>query len=393
MFCTRAGKLGGKHNDMDILFVDDDVTALKAARQILGTHFQVAFAADGREAAALLSRADAWAVVVAPMHLEDDAGLPLLTEVGRRSPETVRVLLAYAEELSGAVEFCSREAIFRVLRKPCTPELLISTVRAGLEQHRLLCSEQETLEHTLVATVRTLNDVLSGACPEAFGRAVRVTRVVDHLLRKFPVTAPWRFHVAATLSQLGCVTLEQELVSKAYAGAPLTDVERLRFESHPQRASEILSSIPHFGPVAWMIDQQLQPEIPPFLSEEPGVPIAEIDLGARMLKLAVAFEGLRATVVSEEFIQLRLRGRPAEFSAELVHALSGLGPAETFKDLRRVPTAKLKPGMILNQEIRNRQGLLIIGKGQQVTLSMLFKLENFSRAGSIDKEVMAFVDQ
>jgi hypothetical protein len=60
-------------------------------------------------------------------------------------------------------------------------------------------------------------------------------------------------------------------------------------------------------------------------------------------------------------------------------------------ELRKVSTAKLTIGMILQQEIRTRTGMLMVAKGQEVTYALLIKLENFSRAGTIDDEIMALV--
>jgi hypothetical protein len=47
--------------------------------------------------------------------------------------------------------------------------------------------------------------------------------------------------------------------------------------------------------------------------------------------------------------------------------------------------------MILQQEIRTRTGMLLVLDGHEITQALLIKLDNFSRAGTIDKEVMALV--
>jgi hypothetical protein len=47
--------------------------------------------------------------------------------------------------------------------------------------------------------------------------------------------------------------------------------------------------------------------------------------------------------------------------------------------------------MILQQEIRTRSGTLMVPKGHEITPALLIKLENFSRAGSIDAEIMVLV--
>ena len=60
-------------------------------------------------------------------------------------------------------------------------------------------------------------------------------------------------------------------------------------------------------------------------------------------------------------------------------------------ELHKVPVAKLCTGMILQQEVRNRDGLLIVARGQEVTHSLLMRLQNFSRARLIDNEIMVSV--
>jgi len=47
--------------------------------------------------------------------------------------------------------------------------------------------------------------------------------------------------------------------------------------------------------------------------------------------------------------------------------------------------------MILDQEIKNSQGVLLVAKGQELTSALIMRLTNYSRATAIDKEVMAFI--
>ena len=60
-------------------------------------------------------------------------------------------------------------------------------------------------------------------------------------------------------------------------------------------------------------------------------------------------------------------------------------------ELRKLPLSKVRAGMFLQQEIRTKAGMLVVAKGQEVTHTLLIKLENFSLAGTIDKEVMVLV--
>ena len=110
-----------------------------------------------------------------------------------------------------------------------------------------------------------------------------------------------------------------------------------------------------------------------------------------MLKLAVAFDSLRMKGLSDEAAIAKLRERRNELGSELVEALAGIKPESARTELRKIPASKLMTGMILQQEIRTKSGMLVVAKGQEITHALLIKLSNFAQAGTIDKEIMALV--
>jgi hypothetical protein len=140
-----------------------------------------------------------------------------------------------------------------------------------------------------------------------------------------------------------------------------------------------------------MIGQQLLKETQQTVPEVSGASAEAIVFGAKMLKLAVAFDDLTMKGLSDEDAIVKLRGRYGEFGSELVEALAGIKPESTKMESRKVPTSSFTTGMILRQEIRTRTGALVAAKGQEITRALMIKLDNFSRAGTIDKEIMVLV--
>ena len=111
---------------------------------------------------------------------------------------------------------------------------------------------------------------------------------------------------------------------------------------------------------------------------------------AKVLKLAVAFEQRREKFPAKGAALPHLRERSKEFEPGMLDILADLPPLEAMKQLRKVSTARLRAGMVLDQEIKNGQGILLVAKGQELTSALIMRLENHARAGTIDKEVMAF---
>ena len=96
------------------------------------------------------------------------------------------------------------------LRKPCS-----ASIKNGIEQYRLVHAEKHLLENTLNATVKVLVNVLGlinpvGAAPRRADPALRGER----RRRASALPASWQYHLAAMISQLGCITLPQETLAR-----------------------------------------------------------------------------------------------------------------------------------------------------------------------------------
>jgi DNA-binding NtrC family response regulator len=65
-------------------------------------------------------------------------GATLLGLVRQRAPDTVRILLTGAESARAADD---DGCFFRVLSKPCAPSVLVSTVKAAMQEYSRLLGE------------------------------------------------------------------------------------------------------------------------------------------------------------------------------------------------------------------------------------------------------------
>jgi DNA-binding response OmpR family regulator len=373
-----------------ILFVDDDPDTLDAYKRILSPEFKIDLADGAASGFAAVERNGPYSVVISDMRMPVMTGAEFLGQVRQRASDTVRMLLTGDTDLGSAIEAVNQGNIFRFLTKPCKPEVLANAITAGITQYRLITGERELLERTLLGSIKVLTDVLSAASPEAFGRSTRIAHYVRHIIGKVKLPSPWCIEAAATLSQLGCITLEPETMQRAYAGVKLTPEEQARFDAHPQAAMELLKNIPRLESASWMIGQQLKRDIPK-AENCPGYSSTELSLAANILKLAVAFEELRFKSPSKSVAIARLRDRSNEFEPSLVNTLRDLPADDADKQLSRVSTSRLRAGMILDQEIKNSQGALLVAKGQELTSALIMRLTNYSQVTAIDKEVMVFI--
>ena len=120
------------------------------------------------------------------------------------------------------------------------PDVLIDTLTAALQQHKLITAERELLEQTLSGSIRVLCDMLSFANPEAFGRSSRITRSVQAIADLLQLPDPWLTTTAAMLSQIGCVILPEIVLDKVYRG-----------ETDRGKSRSCINSIPSWARISW----------------------------------------------------------------------------------------------------------------------------------------------
>ena len=376
-----------------VLFVDDERAVLDGYKRVLHREFQIDISVSGEEGLAMIRDHGPYSVVISDMRMPVMNGAQFLAQVRQRAPDTVRMLLTGYTDLSAAMDAVNEGNIFRFLTKPCEADALAKAIHSGIDQYRLITAEKELLENTLMGSIKALTEVMSAASPEAFGRSMRIAAYVRRLAAKFKLASPWRFEAAAMLSQLGCMTLDPELIKMAYAGEPLSLEERTRFAAHPQVARDLLAHIPRLEPIAWMISQQLVKEKRGTYPDEPTTPEEVIPFGAKILKLAIALDNYRMRGLSLDEAIARLREYHDEFGLKLIEALAEIERETVSAQLRTVSASKLEIGMILQQDIKTKAGMLLIPKGQEVTQALKIKLDNFSRAGMIDSELSVLVPE
>lgn len=174
-----------------ILCVDDEPNVLNAYQRALRKEFQIETAVGGAPGLAAIDSQGPYAVIVTDMQMPGMDGIQFLAQVKEKSPDSIRIMLTGNADQHTAIEAVNEGNIFRFLTKPCPPEVLAKTLKAGLQQYRLVMVEKELLEKTLRSSIQVLTDILSLVNPTAFSRASRVQRLVCALAAKLQIEQAW----------------------------------------------------------------------------------------------------------------------------------------------------------------------------------------------------------
>jgi HD-like signal output (HDOD) protein len=125
-----------------VLFVDDEPAVLSGLRRMLHpmrAEWRMTFVTSANEALGVLA-SDPADVIIADMRMPGVDGATLLTEIRRRWPDTVRIILSgYADDQAA---LRSVAVAHQFLSKPCDPESLSATVRSACQMRDRLADPQ-----------------------------------------------------------------------------------------------------------------------------------------------------------------------------------------------------------------------------------------------------------
>jgi response regulator RpfG family c-di-GMP phosphodiesterase len=369
-----------------VLCVDDDANILAAYRRQLRKQFDIDTAEGGAQGLEAVAGRGPYAVIVADMGMPGMDGAQFLRKARQLAPDSVRMMLTGNADQQTAVTAVNEGSIFRFLTKPCPTETFAQALAAGIEQHRLITAEKELLEQTLRGSIKVLTEVLALVNPAAFGRATRIQRLVRQLAAELKAENAWQLEVAAMLSQIGCVTIPEHVLGKVYEGVPLSEDEERMFDAHPRVGHDLIAHIPRLGEVAAAIALQERrfdgTNAPP---KEPRD--AELPLGGRLLKVVLDFDSLAAREPSRIKVLEVLRQRAGWYDPAILDALQKVLGVETRLEVQELRVCQLKVHMVLAEDVLTDKGLLLVAKGQEITPTLLQRLENYALRGTIREPI------
>ncbi len=354
-----------------VLFVDDEAMLLAGLRRVLHKEFEIEIAESGSAGLDALTRSGPFSVVVSDLRMPVMDGVEFLRRAAEQHPATVRVMLSGQADLARAVAAINEGQIFRFVTKPCLPDSIRRVLADACAQHDLIVAERRLLEETLAGSIALLTDVLELANPTAFGRAARIRATAGAIAESLAIAPRWRIDLAAMLSQLGCVALPTEILERHLSGQELEEDERPLVSGHPAVGARLLARIPRLESVARVVAAQSY-----------GSPREHHDdderHAAHVHRVAVEYDRrvLRGELRDHALGEMRhvLRDVPPPVLAAL-ERVSLQVPDEI---VRAVMLRDLTVTMTLDEDLRAKNGVVLLARGQRVSATALERLRVFA---------------
>jgi CheY-like chemotaxis protein len=360
-----------------VLFVDDEPNVLDGIQRTLRKHVDLQTANSGAAGLRAMQEAGPFALVISDMRMPGMSGSQFLAKARRQDPDAVRMILSGEADLQATIAAVNEGHIYRFLSKPCPADQLLAAIADGINQHRLITAERVLLEQTLSGSVKMLIEILGLVSPAASSRASRLQRYTIALSRALSLPEQWQWGLAAFVSQIGCVALPKELLSKVEASQPLTEDERRLYESHPEVAGRLLAVIPRLEDVAAIVTVQFGALS--FAGKSDDVRQWDIrSIGQLLLRTSL------------EFDRSIMRGGSRETATDALSKSALALPAAVLKALLTLPTVTrefitrevflkdLSVGMLLDEDLVSPKGIRLVPSGQEVTRTLLVRLTSIA---------------
>lgn len=364
-----------------ILFVDDEKNILEAYKRAFYNKYDFVMTDSGQSAIDIISNSKPFQVIVTDYKMPGMNGVELLNLVSNLSPDTVQIMLTGQAEMQAVIDLINKGKIFRFLTKPCSHEDMVLNIDSAIRMYELVTAEKELLGKTLGGSIKVLTDLLALAKPQVFNKTQKIRSLAKSLYSELAIENKWQIEIAATLSQIGCVTIPDDILKKVYKGLTLSEPENVMFTRHPTIGADMIKNIPRLEKVAEIIRYQEKN------FDGSGYPADDVNeelipAGARILKIALDYDKAVTSGVEGDKALFDMNKKTGIYDPFLL-SIAGTkflkisNPSQQFLN-EELSVDNLQEGMFLSEDLISATGVTVGTRNQKLTKALIATIINYS---------------
>jgi CheY-like chemotaxis protein len=168
-----------------ILVVDDEEAILETMSFTFEDDYEVHTSTDARRALDLLDTKGPFAAVLTDQRMPDMSGVEFLTEVWRRHPATVRMILTGFSDMEAITQAINDGHVYAYISKPWEPDHLKQVMKQAVEHYKLAVENER-----LLGDLRRANRFLEAVIDELDSGAIAldedgVIRAINRPVREY----------------------------------------------------------------------------------------------------------------------------------------------------------------------------------------------------------------
>lgn len=377
-----------------ILFVDDDKNILNAYRRTFFNKYEFVMADSGSAALEIVNSSEPFHVIVVDYQMPGMNGVELLSIVRNISPDTIQIMLTGQADMQAIIDLINKGKIFRFLTKPCAQDDMILNIDAAIRQYDLVYAERELLGKTLGGSIKVLTDLLALVKPIIFYKSQRIRSLCKKIYNEIDVENKWQIEIATLLSQIGAVTIPDEILKKYYKDLKLSEDEMIMFRNHPLIGSDMLKSIPRMEKIADIIRYQGKNYDGSGFPED-NISGEAIPVGSRILRIALDYDnGINAGKEQDRILN-DMKKKPDIYDSKMVEIacviLTGPSLSNNSFISKEVSPDQMTEEMYLAEDVVSATGLTLGNKNQKITSALITAFQNYEKNHQIKNQIKVIV--
>ncbi len=276
------------------------------------------------------------------------------------------------------------------ITKPFNPAVVIARVQTQIKLRNAFLMQKELQEKTVSGVIALLSSIIDLSYPDVFLLTNRITDNIVSMVRILNLSNPWQYKLAGLMSQIGCITLSTDILSKVSSKSKMSIEEERLIKDHPQVGCDLVQNIPHLQTIGQMI--ALQDKDIEELEQEPYDDTAKT--GGKILKTVLDYDRKINLGEKSESIIIDMLNDQKKYDEVIVCALKETVIArEKKKSLPVISITKVKdltPGMIIAEKIVSTTGRVLLTKDFKLTEAAIKRLEHYVNIDKLKQKFKVF---
>ena len=121
--------------ELTILFVDDEPDILSSINRFLRREAYRKITAESGQAALSIMDETPVDIIVSDLRMPGMSGLQLVSEIKRRNPDTIRMMLSGSQDIDQIIESINTGEVFRFIPKPVEPDSFRTIINDAIDYY------------------------------------------------------------------------------------------------------------------------------------------------------------------------------------------------------------------------------------------------------------------
>ena len=366
-------------NQETILIVDDMPDNLALLSDILKNYYKIKVANSGEKALRIMAAEKLPDMLLLDIMMPGMDGFAVCHKL-KKNPLMKEVPIIFISALTDTddIVMAFNEGGMDYITKPFQFAEVLARVNVQMELKRSKTELQALLSKTLTGSIQVMVDLLTLSKPMLVEQSNRIRRYARELMSKIPINPQqvWIVDLAVMLSQIGCLSVPEQILRKRDSGIHMKIDETRLFDQHPSIGADILARIPRMEKVAEIIRNQL---VHPTKLQYEQSDI--VFIGSCVLNVLLKYDLLVCQGVAPIRAVNSLKNQSSPYTLMLVNHLEAMINAEVNAPEVSVGLGALQPGMVLKEDILTLADVVLLPKGTEMSASLVQLLERFYKQG------------